>query len=166
MKKIVPAVVAAAALVAFPVAGVQAKPAGKRGQDTERHAGKRDAESKRNAKSKRCKKQSRRGFVVRGSLAGYDAESVTLDVERANKHARRWLRDNDPTFDTSAARFAFEGVDDASGDGHVDLDDAVATDRVRVLGKLSMPKRGCDGDGSLHVHKVVVTRETEDGDEA
>ena len=167
MKKILVAV-AAVSLIALPAAGAQAKPSGKAHGKSER-AGERDSSERRSGerrgRSKRCRKPTRRGFVVRGSLAGHDADSVTLEVARANRHARRWLRDNGPTFDTSRARVSFEGVEDGNGDGAVDLADVVATDRVRVIGKLSVPKRGCDGDTELAVRKVSVVREVEEEDE-
>ena len=176
MKKNVLAAAAVVALAAIPVAGVQAKPPGERGdraerggerQSTERGGARRDGErrSGERGRSRRCARQVRRGFVVRGSLTSFEADSVTLEVQRANRHARRWLRDNEPVFDTSDARVRFGGVTDGNGDGAVDFADVVATDRVRVIGKVSSPKRRCEGETTVSIRKVIVTRETEEEEE-
>lgn len=97
---------------------------------------------------------------MQGSLASYDDASVALDVARANRHAAKWLSaPNAPAFAIAGVRLAFEGVTDANGTG-VGLDDVVATDRVRVVGKLSRPKRGCPaGEQLLKLRVVKVTRE-------
>lgn len=148
MKKLVPTVLAALAVVGLSAQPVAAKPA---------HAGKR-AKAHKLSKSKKCRKLHAVGFSVRGSLAGYDAASVTLEVGEANKHARVYLAANPPTFATAGASLRFEGVTDADGDG-VGLEDVVSTDRVEVVGKLVQPKKGCAGETSLSVRRVVVTRE-------
>ena len=54
---------------------------------------------------------------------------------------------------------SFAGVTDGDLSGAVDLADALPTDRVRVLGKLALPKRGCEGEAVLTLRKVKVLRE-------
>jgi hypothetical protein len=149
VKKIVVCAAVAASLVAMPVLTADAKP-GKSGK------------SAKAQKSKRCKKPRRLGFVVRGSLASFDSTSVTLDVARANRHARRYLESNAATFATADARVRFVGVTDTGTDG-VGFEDVASSDRVRVLGKLLVPKRRCEGDTSLVVKKIKVVRPEPEG---
>ena len=137
MKKVALAATAIAVLALCPVA--QAKP----------------------GSSKRCAKSPAVGFVATGSLAGYDETSVSLGVARANKHARRWLVSNEPVFTLLGVQPSFEGVTDANADGAIDLADVVASDTVQVMGKLTRPKRGCEGASSLRIRRVTVTRETD-----
>lgn len=152
MKKIIVCAVVAVSLVAMPVLSAEAKP-GKGGK------------SAKAQKSKRCKKPRRLGFVVRGSLASFDAESVTLTVAKANRHARRYLESNPATFSTADAKVRFVGVTDTGTDG-VGVEDVVATDVVRIRGKLVVPKRGCSGDTTLVVRKVKVIRPDVEEEEA
>ena len=132
----------AAALLVAPVAGTDAKPDGDRGP----------------TKSKKCEKPNRVGFKINGTFGGYLDPELTVAVEHANKHARRWLDLNSPSFDTSdAPKIKFIGVTD-TGDGTVGFEDAVETDRVKLKAKLVRPKRGCEGDIELRVKKITVKR--------
>jgi hypothetical protein len=154
MKKLMILSLAALATLALPVLGAQAKPSDAGGQK---------AAGKHGAKSKRCAKVRSVGFVVRGTLSAYDESSVTLAVTRSNRHATRWLEDNDPAvFDTTGLTVSFAGVTDADASGVVDLADVLPTDRVRVKGKLALPKARCTGDVVLTVKKVSVSREVEE----
>ncbi len=144
MKRFAIAAALSASLVAFPALSADARPA-------------KGGKSVKVKKSKRCAKQHRVGFVAGGTLAGFDGQSVTLTVQRANRHARRYLESNPPTFSTVGARVSFVDVTDA-GDNGVGFEDVLATDRVAVIGKLSVPKRRCTGEVSLAVRKVVVVR--------
>ena len=137
MKKVALAVAAIAVLALSPAA--QAKP----------------------GSSKRCAKSPGVGFVATGSLAGYDETSVSLDVARANRHARRWLASNEPVFSLLSVEPSFEGVTDTNADGAIDFADVVASDSVQVMGKVTRPKRGCEGASSLKIRRVTVTRETD-----
>ena len=140
-------VLAGLATTALPVLSAEAKP----GHDK--------PAVKHDGKSKRCKKARSVGFVVRGSLESYEDASVTLAVQRANRHARRWLEaGNAPVFDTTGLRVKFAGVTDANADSVVDLADVLPTDRVKVLGKLAVPKAGCEGEVALKLKKLRVSR--------
>lgn len=168
MKKLILTLTTVAALAAVPVAGAQASSSDngaraeqqtsqKRTQSRKQGQGRGKGQKRRG--SNRCAKPKRVGFVVQGALASYDAQSVTLDVQKVNRHARAWLAaPNPPSFATEGLRFSFEGVSDDNGTG-LGLDDVVGTDRVRVVGKLLQPKRGCAGDSQLRLRAVKVTRE-------
>ena len=150
MKKMIVVALAGLATLAVPVVGADAKgpPA-----DGDKAAG------KHGAKSKRCKKGRAVGFVVAGTLASVEGSSVTLTVARANRHARRWLETGEAAFDTAGLTVSYVGVTDGDLSGAVDLADVLPTDRVRVLGKLALPKRGCEGEAVLTLRKVKVLRE-------
>lgn len=157
-KKIVLAVAATSVLVAAPALPAAAKQGqGKQGQQK--------AAKKLAAKAKKCSKLTKVGFVAQGSLGSFDETSVTLTVTKQNKHARTWLTGNDPSFSLAGAKLAFEGIADANGNG-VGLDDVVASDRVRVIGKLAQPKRGCEGASALTVKKIQAVREVAEEDES
>lgn len=111
---------------------------------------------------KRCEHTKNVGFAAAGSLASFDDASLTLTVAKANHHARVFLASNPAVFSTADVTPAFVGVTDANADGVVGLADVVATDRVRVIGKLALPKRGCDGTASVTVRKLSVVRPTTD----
>ena len=115
--------------------------------------------SGKSGSSKRCAKTTKVGFQLRGSLANYDAESVSVTVTKANKHAKGWLAANPATFALTGVELKFEGVTDSDGNGVVDLGDVLPSDRVKVDGKLAQPKRGCTGDTALSVRRIKVVRE-------
>jgi hypothetical protein len=150
MKKLIVITLAGLATLALPVVGAQAQPPS---------AGGEKAAGKGGAKSKRCKKPRALGFVAAGALASVEGSSVTLTVARANRHARRWLETSDATFDTAGLTVSFVGVTDGDLSGAVELADVLPTDRVRVLGKLALPKRGCEGEAVLTLRKVKVLRD-------
>ena len=132
---------AAMALLAVPVAVAEAKQNGPDG------------------KPKKCEKLIRVGFTVNGTFVMWDEsmQRVTVLVSRANKHARRWLnQSNDPVFSTIGARVKFVGVTDNGGP--VGFGDVERTDRVKVRGKLRMPKKRCEGDTTLNIKKIKVKR--------
>jgi hypothetical protein len=150
VKKLIVVALAGLATLALPIVGAEAKPPG---------AGGEKAAGKGGTKSKRCKKPRAVGFVAAGTLASVEGSSVNLTVVRANRHARRWLESNEAAFDTADLTVSFAGVTDAELSGAVDLADVLPTDRVRVLGKLALPKRGCEGEAVLTLRKVKVLRE-------
>jgi hypothetical protein len=156
-------------VLAFPVAVAGAKPGhgngngGERGQghgvenrsddrrpNTEQREGRRAA--------RRCKRTHSVGFVVKGSLASFTAESVTLDVKRANRHARGYIKTAGSTFTLGAARVRFVGVTDGDSSGTVDLADVQPTDKVVAVGKATRPKRGCEGEVELKLRKLQIVR--------
>src|SRR5215212_11476193 len=96
-RRMIGTAVAAALVAAVPVQGAVAKPGGH-----ESHG----------AKGK-CAKLHAVGFSAAGTLTGYTADSVTLDVKRANKHARGYIDAAGSTFSLSGARVKFAGVTDA-----------------------------------------------------
>jgi hypothetical protein len=143
-RRTITAAFAVAAAAAVPVQGAAAKPHG--------HGGPPEGKG-------RCAKAQSVGFAAGGSLAGYTADSVTLTIAHANKHARGYIASAGSTFPLADARLRFRGVTDADGSGAVDFADVLPTDVVRVIGKVSRPKRGCPaGDAALTVRKVQVVR--------
>ena len=153
-KRTLGAALAAAALVAVPVQGAAAKPGGHESHGQQGQHGK-------------CAKQQSVGFSAAGSLASYTADSVTLNVAHANKHARTYIASAGSTFSLTGARVRFSGVTDADGSGTVDFADVLPTDVVHVNGKVSWPKHGCPAsDSTLTVRKVQVVRPDADETEA
>jgi hypothetical protein len=107
----------------------------------------------------RCAKVQSVGFSAAGSLSSFTADSVTLTVTRANRHARDYIASAGATFSLTGARLSFRGVTDADASGTVDLADVLPTDVVRVAGKVSRPKRGCPAaDAVVTLRKVQVKR--------
>lgn len=154
------AALAAAAIVAVPVQGAAAKQGGEHGSHGPA------AEHGHGHANGKCRKAHSTAFAAAGTLAGYTADSVTLDVTRANKHARDYIAAAGSTFSLAGARLRFEGVTDADGSGTVDFADVLPTDVMRVNGKVSKPKRGCPAaDSTVTVRKVHVERPGA-GDEA
>ena len=189
MKKMILTVVAALSLLALPAAVAGAQPGRGHGQGhgAAEHAagpGQNSAEGQQTATgddqtttdspaegrrhgSRKCKRTQAVGFVVKGSLAGYTAETVTLDVKRANRHARSYLTAADSTFTLGTARVRFAGVTDADGNGTVDFADVLPTDKVVAIGKATRPKRGCEGETVLKLRKLQVVRpEADESDDS
>jgi hypothetical protein len=109
--------------------------------------------------SAKCGKPHGVAFVVGGTFTSYADPDLTVEVSQTNRHARRWLESNEPTFSSESAVVSFLGVTDADGSGAVGFGDVVGTDRVRVIGKLVKPKRGCEGDEDIVARKIKVSRE-------
>jgi hypothetical protein len=107
---------------------------------------------------RRCRRPQSVGFVAKGSLTSFTAEAITLDVKRANPHARRFIQAAGSEFTLGTARVKFAGVTDADSNGTVDFADVLPTDRVTVVGKATRPKRGCEGDAALTLRRVQVVR--------
>ena len=142
-RKMITAALAAAATLAVPAPGVLAKPGG--------HGA--------HAPKGRCAKLQSVGFAAAGSLTSYTADSVTLNVTHANKHARAYIAAAGQTFSLGNARVSFAGVTDADSSGTVDFADVLPTDVVRLVGKVSRPKHGCPAsDSALTLRKVQVVR--------
>jgi hypothetical protein len=173
MKKTMLTAAAALSVLAFPVAadakrgghghGPPEHVASQQGADDSRPAEQR-SEGRRAAR--KCKRTQSIGFVAKGSLASFTDETVTLDVERANRHARSHIEAAGSTFTLGTARVKFEGVTD-TGSGALDLADVVSTDKVVASGKLTTPKRGCEGETVLKLRKLQVVRpEVEESDDS
>jgi hypothetical protein len=67
---------------------------------------------------------------------------VTIAVTRTN-HAARGDKGTTKTYTLAHARVVL-GLDDQNSDGSVGLDDLAAGDRVKVIGKVTVLRRGCD----------------------
>ena len=161
MKKVTVAALAAVALVAMPVAGADAGKGKLRSESKAQHrSDKGDSGGERAGKRelRKCKRQRRVGFVAAGTASAQDSASFVLTVRRANRHAKKWLAVNEATFSTTGVKLRLKGIDDSTGDGTVDFADVLSTDRVRVIGKLSRPKRRCTGDATLRLRRIVVHR--------
>jgi hypothetical protein len=130
-----------------------------------------------NGTSKRCKKPTvNKGFVVKGTLTSYTADTasttdvneavVGMTVTGANRHARKAGVEKGETYTA-------DGTPGASGRDAftVQLSDfealespEVNEDKVRVVGKISVPKRRCGsstttGAGDLddvNIRKVKI----------
>jgi hypothetical protein len=85
-----------------------------------------------------------------------DFGDLVLSVTRANHHARTYV--SKTPLSTVGALVSFRGVTDGNADKAVGFDDALATDTVKVIGKLVRPKRGCTGDTTVKLRKVMVNR--------
>ena len=165
---------AALALLAFPV-GAGAKPGSGHGPGnvpTTQNDGGRSAAGTAapDAATAPTPRRGRRpqsvGFAVTGSPASFTPETVTLDVKRANRHARAYIATAGSTFELGSARVKFAGITDADGSGEVDFADVQPTDRVIAVGKASRPKRGCEGEATLKLRKVHFVRPDVEQDEA
>jgi hypothetical protein len=140
------ATVAAVATVAVPAPAVLAKQGGHQPHAPKGPKGK-------------CAKLQSVGFAAAGTLASYTADSVTVNVTHANKHARAYIAAAGQTFSLGGARVSFEGVTDADASGTVDFADVLPTDVVRLGGKVSRAKHGCPvAPGALTLRKVRVER--------
>lgn len=67
---------------------------------------------------------------------------VTIAVTRTN-HAARGDKGTTKTYTLAHARVVL-GLADQNNDGSVGLDDLAAGDRVKVIGKVTVLRRGCD----------------------
>ena len=155
MKKTAITAALATALCVAPAAGAQADP----GKGHGKPRGKERS-------AKRCERPHRVGFVVRGTLAAHDAATATLDVRRANRHARRYLESHPATFSLAGVKVVLKGITDANSDGTVDLDDVSSTDKVRAIGRIAVPRRRCEGEVSVVIRKIKVVREASDEEPA
>ena len=152
--------------LALPGAAVSAKGP----EQGEQPKGKAKAEQQR---EKRCTKTV--GFSLAGT--GLDASKLTLqdgkasgvltlDVTRANAHAKRFLQittlpsnDEQPTLTADASKLLLNNVNG--------LSDVAATDRVKVHGKVTKPRRGCESTTpTLDVRNVTISRATEQSSES
>ena len=154
-KQILVGAMTALALTAGPAVSAEAKGPKAKGK-SERQALK---------QVKKCAKATSVGFDLRGTLAGYEAPNLALTVTKANKHARNWLKTNAATFDVTNVPFASEGLTDRDLNGVMTVDDVAPGDRVKVQGKLALPKRGCEADAALTLKRIKATREAPSEDE-
>jgi hypothetical protein len=94
-----------------------------------------------------------RGRSARPTYSG----DVTIAVTRTNAHARP-DKGTTKTYTLDHARVLF-GLADQNGDGSVGLDDLAAGDRVKVIGKVTVLRRGCDQTGftpAITIGKLIV----------
>ena len=93
-----------------------------------------------------------RAFVVKGTLVSTTADSVTLTVTRANRHARRTGELVDTDAGTEGTQVTYSSASDEyklvlSGyDGAADTPSA--GDKVRVKGKIAYTKKRCAPEGT------------------
>jgi hypothetical protein len=174
MSKKTTAIITAAGFAAFatPALAERPKEPGKQGRENAAQQQTKQAE-KRAAKDKKAKKAKGVGFTLSGvGLTGALPVSdgalsgvLNLDVTSANKHARTLLG-------LDAAEIAGTGTFPvgASGDkvivkldGLTASDSLLATDRVKVIGKVTRVRKGdTTTTRTLDIRKIVVSRgETE-----
>jgi hypothetical protein len=82
---------------------------------------------------------------------------VTVDVTRANKHARA-DKGTSKTYTLAGTRIVLD-LEDQNGDAVVDLGDVVAGVDVKVIGKVTKAKKRCDQTGftpELTIKKLIV----------
>ena len=165
------AVAAAIAALAVPAAADAAKPA---------DAGSKGKQQQTKSKAKQV------GFSLSGTgLTGQTGTSAltdpfSLDLVSANKHARNALKVDEAFIDGTGTTpidvaagdtysLKLSGVTDGADEGtDVSLADVLATDRVKVVGKVVRTRTKAKGSkpaftyGAVDIRKVVVTRgETE-----
>ena len=141
------ALISAAALAAVPAAA-SAHPGnghGKGQAQREAHAPNNDGPAK---PGNRCARLQRVAFVAHGTFVSFADDMLVMKVVRANHHARAFT--SGTPLSTKGAKVTFQGL--------TGFDQAVSTDRVTVIGKLLRPKRGCSGDTSVVLRKVMVKR--------
>jgi hypothetical protein len=106
-------------------------------------------------KSKRCGKLRRVGLVVKGTFVSGDANGVTFKVTRANRHAlKSGVVTAGEEFTATPTRADRIRYVNRTGPA-----DAQPTDKVRVVGKVTKPKRRCSSDSftpTVTVRKVMV----------
>ena len=110
---------------------------------------------KAKGQAKKCAKQRKVGFVVKGTFVSGDATSVTLKVTKANRHALKsglvTVGDEYTATPTDPAKIRYVN--------RIGAGDAQATDKVRVIGKVTALKKGCPAAGftpAATVRKVQV----------
>ena len=153
------ALISATALAAVPAAAAAHPGNGHGNGQAQREA---HAPDKGEAKGGgRCARLQRVAFVARGTFVSFADDALVMKVVRANHHARAYT--SGTPLSTKGAKVTFRGL--------TGFDQAVSTDRVMVVGKLVRPKRGCTGDTSVVLRKVMVGRnpppdQTKDSQEA
>lgn len=120
------------------------------------------------SKSKRCN-AVKKAFVLSGNQSAATDDAITvIDVKSRNRHARKYLGTS-TTYDLANAKDkdgnvvapTFVGVTDGPDEGtDVDMDDVLATDKVKVKGYITVAKKGgkkkvCPGSESAVVVKSV-----------
>lgn len=108
-------------------------------------------------KAKSCQKTGTRGFQLTGALVSMTADSVTLEVTSANRHARNSGELVGETYTVPAGdAFVLKLGDDGA---------AVPTpgDRVKVKGRIALTKKRCAPEGTSTADRYAtpdVTRVT------
>lgn len=123
------------------------------------------AEKKSQRQAKRCAKPRKVGIVVAGTYVSADATSVTLMVTKVNRHARKsglvTVGEQYTATPTTASRIRYVNRTGPT--------DAQPSDRVRVIGKVTVQKRKCateDFTPDATVRKVTVKGpDTEDAND-
>ena len=142
MKKILS--LAAILALAVPASAIAEKPADPGSQ------------GKSQSKSKRCKKRPNVGYTATGTLVGTpsaaDADgnvTLTVNVTKTNKHAKA-LKGDGQVITVKATGYKYEG-NEVADDG----------DRVKIIGKVAKPKKGCpaatEEELAAKIRKVTVT---------
>lgn len=141
------------ALAAFAAAPALADKPADPGSQGKAHKKAHSNHGKAKGKSNRCKVHAH-AFIVAGALesasltknadGSYDG-SVTLKVERTNKHARAH-DGTSQTYTLDDAKVGFN-VPDRDASGTVDAADLRPGDRVKLHGKVTRKNRKCDQTG-------------------
>jgi hypothetical protein len=123
--------------------------------------------------AKRCEKAPKFGYTVRGTLVDLTADTVTITVTGANRHARNSgeIADQDLTKDgvqVAGATYTVDGTSDPFNlrlNEFEDPDTPSAGDAVKVNGRIARTRSKCAPDGTSladrygapDVRKVTVT---------
>ena len=114
--------------------------------------GKGNAKGKSKGQAKRCAKAPKVGVSVKGTLVTFTADdpntaaneaSVTLNVTKANSHARK-SGDFAATYTVNAADDAFR----LKLSGYEGTDTPSAGDKVKLNGKVALTKAKCAAEGT------------------
>lgn len=128
---------AAGALLAVPTVG-------------QAHHGAPHGKAKGHGKSCANKPTVNKGFVVKGTLVSYNAglpatgdETVTVNVTRRNRHARRVTLPTPYVLNSSTDRNGFRVVLSGYETGEVPTNGPTAGDKVRIIGKVAVTRKKC-----------------------
>jgi len=152
-KMAVTAALAAALIVAVPVAA---------DADNGKHKGKNKSQSKsKSQKQAGSKCVANVAFVVKGTLVSFTADngatgqneaSVTLTLDRANRHARRSGELEDNNGATPGTQLTFAAASDdykVQLSGFETAESPTGGEKVRVIGKVAYTKARCEPNTSV-----------------
>jgi hypothetical protein len=152
------AALAAVAALALPAGAAQAHQTG------EEHS-----HGNTTQQSNRCDRTPTVGFTARGTFVSLSGSTLTANVTRGNRNARRYYRSQDETLPSeqtftvgpnTRVRFG-DDITDTSGNGTVGFEDLQSgtTYNVRVVGRVAKPKRNCANQTQTPptIRRVVVT---------
>ena len=145
------AAVACVAALAVPAAVLAKGPNGDHGKSGQPHG-----KSNPNHVSKRCNHQPKVGFTLGGKLdSASTPQNITVDVTRANKHAKPFVTDGKFSFSTTGVNVKYVGDNPFTTPGaNLHMNDW----KVQVVGKVAKLKKGCTASNtpSPTVRKAMV----------